>query len=71
MGYFSNGLEGEYYQEKYCFKCKHWTDEKGCPVWNIHLLYNYDSHSVSSGILNTFISRSGINNKECEMFIKK
>ena len=28
------------YQERYCFRCAHWTDEYGCPVWFVHELHN-------------------------------
>lgn len=39
MGHFSNGTDGEMYQEKYCFRCVHWSDEFGCPVWFVHELH--------------------------------
>lgn len=71
MGYFSNGTEGEIYQEMYCFKCKHWTDEKGCPVWHIHLSYNYTAGKEAKEIMNELIERKGIENLKCTMFIKK
>ena len=39
MGHFSNGTEGEIYQERYCFRCVHWNDDYGCPVWFLHELH--------------------------------
>jgi hypothetical protein len=39
MGHFSNGTEGEMYQEHYCFRCVHWNDDHGCPVWFLHELH--------------------------------
>ena len=39
MGHFSNGTEGEMYQERYCYQCVHWTDDAGCPVWFVHELH--------------------------------
>jgi len=40
MGYFSNGTEGLDYQERYCFRCAHWDEDVGCPVWFLHELHN-------------------------------
>ncbi len=45
MGYFSNGDEGYYYEEKYCSNCVHQGDlEVGpmCPVWGLHLSWSYE-----------------------------
>ena len=42
MGYFSNGTEGDMYEEKYCNHCINMDQEKGCPVLNLHLLWNYE-----------------------------
>lgn len=44
MAYFSNGSEGDYYQDRYCFKCQFWHEddqgrEQGCPIWLLHLLH--------------------------------
>lgn len=39
MGHFSNGTEGEMYQARYCFRCVHWTDDAGCPVWFVHEMH--------------------------------
>ena len=47
MGYFSNGSEGDRYEARYCHRCINWRDKHdgrgaGCPVWDIHFVYNYD-----------------------------
>ncbi len=47
MAYFSNGTEGEQYEEKYCIKCVNWRDKDndgchGCPIWDLHFLYAYE-----------------------------
>ncbi len=50
MGYFSNGTEGQMFEEKWCANCRH-SDISGgreigvdppCPVWMAHSLYAYD-----------------------------
>lgn len=49
MGYFSNGTEGEMFEEAWCSRCVH-SDISGdreigvdppCPVWGAHLLFAY------------------------------
>lgn len=78
MGYFSNGTEGEYYLERYCFKCKNWTkrgDEQGegCPVMDLHILNAYalcNSKSLAKKFLDALIpfnAESG--NGECAMYL--
>lgn len=47
MGYFSNGTEGDMYEEQYCSRCIHFPDYEdpnavGCPIIGIHMLYNSD-----------------------------
>lgn len=68
MGYFSNGTEGEIYQEDFCFKCVHDQDQN-CRVWLAHLLYNYSFQEKS--MLDLLIPRSkdGLSNDKCTMFI--
>ncbi len=50
MGYFSNGTEGEMFEERWCANCRH-SDISGgreigvdppCPVWMAHSLYAYE-----------------------------
>jgi len=76
MGYFSNGTEGEIYQDKYCQHCAHWpdsSDDGGCHVWLAQLIHNYDQEGTAKSVLNLFIPRSedGLSNLECEMFWPK
>ncbi len=47
MAYFSNGTEGDQYEEKYCIKCVNWRDKDndgayGCPIWDLHMFYAYE-----------------------------
>lgn len=71
MGYFSNGTEGNSYEDKWCIRCIH---NKGCSVWAAHLLYNYDQCRENGKdlkeILNLFIpqSKDGLSNNICTMF---
>lgn len=48
MGYFSNGTEGDLYQDRYCRRCVHYgpEDGPGCPIWGAHLAYNYELTNV-------------------------
>lgn len=63
MGYFSNSTEGMIFEEMYCRDCVHYEygnklyDAGCCPVWMLHLLYNYDAvgNETLQHILNTFI----------------
>ena len=82
MGYFSNGTEGQIYEEAYCLRCIHYGPEEGpgCPVWFAHLLYAYEecnSDSNAKAMLDMLIPRvphtfeDGIThdiNGECTMF---
>jgi len=75
MAYFANGSEGDRFQAKYCDRCIHWSPEKGCPVFNAHLDYNYeecDSGSNAEKILNMLIpqieNEHGSFPGECSMF---
>jgi hypothetical protein len=77
VGYFSNGSEGQGYMEHYCYKCVNWRDNgsgsEGCPIIDLHLLWNYEaigkgSDGVKSTALNHFIPREGPYNGECTMF---
>ncbi len=45
MGTFSNGTEGEIYQEQYCLKCINYKDY-GCPIWDLHFLWVSDAISA-------------------------
>jgi len=47
MAYFPNGSSGDYYQDKYCFRCLNYIDKGddrgiGCPIWDAHIITSYD-----------------------------
>jgi hypothetical protein len=67
MGYFSNGTEGDLYEEEYCSKCVH---VDGCAVWTAHMIHNYDECNKPESILHLLIPRSkgGSWNDKCAMF---
>ena len=71
MGYFSNGSEGEYYEAKYCARCVHQaTEDRGCPIWDLHMLYNYDQlkKDATRLALAMFIPEVAGGNGQCTMF---
>lgn len=76
MGYFSNGSEGDDYQNKYCSRCQHLDEDGGCPVFDAHLLYNYpaldEGQEKLRGVLNMLIPRGedGLGNEQCKMFME-
>lgn len=76
MGYFSNGSEGEGYEQQYCSRCLHNDPANGCPVWDAHLLHAYGENGKNSAgeqILDMLIPRAkdGLGNKRCVMFLGK
>lgn len=72
MGYFSSGTEGWDYFEQYCSRCVHDKDES-CPIWNAHLIHNYDECNREESILHMLIPRSKdkLSNEACLLFIEK
>lgn len=67
MGYFSNGTEGMIYDDQFCSKCVNQDDEGGCPVMDLHLLYNGEEDKDL--FLDWFIPRDKQGyNEECKMF---
>ena len=68
MGYFSNGTEGDMYEQEYCYQCIH---DENCAVWEAHLIYNYDECNNEKSILHTLIPRKGAYNEKCNMFYPK
>lgn len=70
MGYFSNGTEGEYYQERYCSRCVH-DKNQDCPIWTAHLMLNYQECNKPDSILHMLIPRDGIRNLPCRLFIEE
>ena len=71
MGYFNNGCEGMDYEEQYCRHCQHDNEDKGCPVLQAHMLYNYEECNKPGSILHIHIPRSPdkLSNEQCAMFI--
>ncbi len=75
MGYFANGTEGTFYEERYCNRCVHEdADGKGCAVMLAHILYAYqlcneDDHP-GKHMLDMLIppSKDGLGNDQCSMF---
>ena len=76
MGYFSNGSEGMGYQEKYCSRCRNHKDLDdgrgvGCPVWDMHMIYNYEQikNDRLKQILESFIpTKDNDLSGQCLMF---
>ena len=58
MAYFSNGSEGEVFDEQ-CSKCKY--GQKPCPIALVQYEYNYDAcnNETATNILNTLIEEDG------------
>lgn len=70
MGYFPNGMSAEIYQAQFCDHCRHMADpEKGCAVWDAHIIHNYDECNNDGSILHMLIPRDGIENMRCAMFL--
>jgi hypothetical protein len=68
MAKFSNGTEGLNYQNAYCWQCAHWSDERGCPCWSAHELWNSDEINKTDSILHKMIPVVGIINGKCFCF---
>ena len=74
MGYFSNGSEGHDFEAQWCARCLHngdGTTRPYCPVWNAHLLYNYDQNSKPDigDVLGMLIVRRKDFVQECQLFV--
>lgn len=71
MAYFSNGTEGEFYQEKFCCRCVHFN---GCTIWMLHLIHNYDECDNESSWLHKLIPMSTYDDRgvlvqhQCNLF---
>jgi hypothetical protein len=68
VAYFPNGTEGRDYQERYCVRCIHDTNND-CPIWLAHLIHNGDKGKLGD-MLDLLIPRSadGLTNEKCRMF---
>jgi len=83
MAYFSNGAEGEYYEEKYCRRCEHFGEAgEACPILLLHSKWNYEACNgykpdappemkAKYVALNALWPRDGAHNGQCAMFIVK
>ena len=71
MGYFANSDSGMHYEAKYCRRCIHDNDEVGCPIWNIHMMFNYQDSSDLEVVLEILIPRTEdkLDNAQCTMFV--
>jgi len=70
MGYFSNGTEGSDYESRYCRNCSHY---EGCPIWLLHLMWNYDARGVDgdetkANALDVLIPMDGTANLQCNFY---
>lgn len=68
MGYFSNGTEGLAWQEKWCHNCVNFKDRgdgrgEGCPVFDLHYLYNYDQLERAKPPIYLHIRRGNLDSK--------
>lgn len=70
MGYFSNGTEGEDYQEQYCSRCVH-DKNNDCAVWTAHLLNNCADCNKPESVLHMLIPRHECGNGQCRMFYEE
>ena len=63
MAYFSNGTEGEVFDEQ-CSRCKY--GDKSCPIAAVQMMYNYDAcnNKTARNILDTLVKDDGT----CTMF---
>lgn len=80
MACFVNSTESAHYQSQYCDRCQNWRDNgeaPGCPVWDLHLLWNYEqmealgvSVTKREG-LEVFIPGHDDRPQACRMFLKR
>jgi hypothetical protein len=78
MAYFSNGTEGDMYQEKYCENCDHWkldedTETWGCPVMDLHYEHNRSKDETIKTILEILIPTNEETTfaEPCKMMVEK
>lgn len=53
MTYFPNGESGMMFMEHFCSRCKNMRDKndgrgEGCPIIDLHILWNYDAIGVDA-----------------------
>lgn len=72
MAYFSNGTEGDDYQHRWCERCVHDDPDKGCTVWLLHFMHNYEECNKKDSFLHKLIPiREDGFAGECTMFIER
>ncbi len=76
MGYFSNGTEGNMYEEKYCEKCIHYGESgEECTILTLHTCWNYEqtTDETKKTALDLLIppAKVGLGNEICTMFHPK
>ncbi len=81
MAYFSNGSEGAHYEAKFCERCVHQPEGEtgdGCPVWLLHLLWNYDQcnqdeagEAKCHGLNVLWPRHERGENGDCKMFVER
>lgn len=70
MGYFPNGSEATDYEQRYCERCVHQdADERGCPVFGAHLIFEYEECNALLDMLIPVGKQGG--NEQCSMFHPK
>jgi len=71
MAHFSNGTQGALYEERVCYKCKHYPEDDindCCPVWMAHLM-NIPCEVYEVGlILDDLIPMKNGKPQQCRMF---
>jgi len=60
----SNGTEGLYFQKDFCFQCRVYDEEKGCPILNATMRLNINSNEYP----NQWIAEDGYKNPKCTVF---
>jgi hypothetical protein len=74
MAYFSNGSSGDRYMENWCERCRNFKrredeDTEGCPIWDLHLMYNYNENELHAKMRDHFIPMDKkYNPQQCRMF---
>lgn len=77
MAFFSNGTEGEIFEERFCRRCVHRprTDEDGeaedCAVWLLHLAHNSEQlkDPTWKAALDALITPGMPDEQRCRMFV--
>ena len=74
MAYFPNGTSGEIFMHDQCAKCVNWRDKEdgfGCPIMDIHMVYNYGQKGETKEIMTALIpdDKERLCAGECSMFL--